>query len=149
MIPLHVNGSRTFDAFQGQCGAMKLKGKAVPPGSFLTKFSLSPCTPPGPVHLQRRKVEGQGRAPGIFLTAFSLSPCTAPLQGRCICGAVEFEAVLTGDLAPAFATFCHCNNCRRATSSSVAHIVGVPRTAFHVTQVRRRSVEVSALPLLM
>lgn len=46
-------------------------------------------------------------------------------QGRCLCGSVTF-----GFEGPEiWRAFCHCESCRRQTSSPVTAFVGVPRTA--------------------
>lgn len=42
-------------------------------------------------------------------------------RGRCLCGAIRFE--FEGD--PLWVAYCHCESCRRHTSSSVATVVGV------------------------
>ena len=47
-------------------------------------------------------------------------------KGRCFCGAISFEF----DGAPNWIAYCHCDSCRRATSSPVTAYVGVPYTAF-------------------
>lgn len=44
-------------------------------------------------------------------------------RGRCLCGAVRFEY----DGAPLWSAHCHCESCRRATSSPVTTYIGVPR----------------------
>lgn len=47
---------------------------------------------------------------------------TAPkTKGHCLCGAVEYE--FTGK--PLWVSHCHCETCRRHTSSAVATFVGV------------------------
>jgi hypothetical protein len=42
-------------------------------------------------------------------------------KGRCLCGAIRYE--FEGD--PLWVAYCHCESCRRHTSSSVATVVGV------------------------
>lgn len=49
--------------------------------------------------------------------------------GRCLCGAVRYE--YRGP--PQWVAHCHCDSCRRHTSSSVATYVGVARQAFRFT----------------
>lgn len=44
-------------------------------------------------------------------------------NGKCLCGAVTFEA--RGQ--PLWSAVCHCESCRRATSSPVTAFVGFPR----------------------
>lgn len=46
-------------------------------------------------------------------------------RGHCLCGAIQFEA--TGE--PLWQAVCHCESCRRATSSPVTAFVGFPRDA--------------------
>jgi hypothetical protein len=49
--------------------------------------------------------------------------------GHCLCGAVQFEY----DGAPTATVHCHCESCRRQTSSPVATFVLVPRAALRFT----------------
>ena len=49
--------------------------------------------------------------------------------GHCLCGAVQFEY----DGEPAETVHCHCESCRRQTSSPVATFVLVPRAALRFT----------------
>ena len=51
--------------------------------------------------------------------------------GRCLCGKVTFE--FEGDVN--WCAHCHCESCRRNTSSAVATFIGVPRAAFRFTGV--------------
>lgn len=46
-------------------------------------------------------------------------------SGRCRCGAVRFGF----DAAPSFASYCHCDDCRRATGAPVTAFVGVRASA--------------------
>ncbi|WP_114388867.1 GFA family protein [Notoacmeibacter marinus] len=46
---------------------------------------------------------------------------TSVANGRCRCGAVSFE--LTAE--PHFTSYCHCEDCRRATGAPVVAFVGV------------------------
>ena len=50
-------------------------------------------------------------------------------KGRCLCGAVtyEFEGPVT------WSSYCHCESCRRNTSSPVTAFIGVPRSAYRFT----------------
>ncbi len=50
-------------------------------------------------------------------------------RGRCLCGKVRYE--FEGEAN--WCGHCHCESCRRNTSSVVATFVGVPRTAFRFT----------------
>jgi hypothetical protein len=50
--------------------------------------------------------------------------------GRCLCGAIQYE--FQGE--PVEAVHCHCESCRRQTSSFVATFVMVPRTALRFTR---------------
>ena len=46
--------------------------------------------------------------------------------GRCLCGAIRFR--FGGE--PNWITHCHCESCRRATSSPLTTFVSVPREGF-------------------
>lgn len=50
-------------------------------------------------------------------------------RGRCLCGKVAYE--FEGDVN--WCGHCHCESCRRNTSSVVATFIGVPRAAFRFT----------------
>lgn len=50
--------------------------------------------------------------------------------GRCLCGKIAFA--YTG--APNWTLHCHCESCRRATSSPVTTWISVPRAGFAFTQ---------------
>jgi hypothetical protein len=53
-----------------------------------------------------------------------------PTTGHCLCRAVQFEFE-----GPPSATFhCHCESCRRTTSSPVTTWLNVPRSAFRFTR---------------
>ncbi|HEY2620405.1 MAG TPA: GFA family protein [Acetobacteraceae bacterium] len=49
--------------------------------------------------------------------------------GRCLCGAIHYEY----DGEPTLVVHCHCESCRRQTSSPVATFVIVPTTALRFT----------------
>ena len=51
---------------------------------------------------------------------------TAKVEGRCLCGSVVFN--YEGD--PNSTLHCHCESCRRATSSPMTTWISVPRSAF-------------------
>jgi hypothetical protein len=51
---------------------------------------------------------------------------TGKAEGRCLCGSVVFEY----DATPNWTLHCHCESCRRATSSPMTTWVSVPRSAF-------------------
>ena len=51
---------------------------------------------------------------------------TGKVEGRCLCGAVAFG--YEGD--PNWVLHCHCESCRRATSSPMTTWISVPRGAF-------------------
>jgi hypothetical protein len=53
-----------------------------------------------------------------------------PTSGHCLCGAIQYEY----DGEPLAAVHCHCDSCRRQTSSAVATFVMVPRTALRFTR---------------
>lgn len=46
-------------------------------------------------------------------------------SGRCLCGAVRYRV----EAAPLWMGHCHCESCRRATSSGFASFIGVARGA--------------------
>ncbi len=50
-------------------------------------------------------------------------------SGRCLCGDLAYE--FTGD--PLWVAYCHCESCRRQTSSAVATFVGLASTQFRYT----------------
>jgi hypothetical protein len=51
------------------------------------------------------------------------------IRGRCFCGAVTFAF----DGKPNWTLHCHCESCRRATSSPITTWLSVQRAAFWVT----------------
>jgi hypothetical protein len=51
---------------------------------------------------------------------------TGKVGGRCLCGAIEFQYGGT----PNWTLHCHCESCRRATSSPMTTWISVPRSAF-------------------
>lgn len=55
-------------------------------------------------------------------------------SGHCLCGAVAFE--YSGP--PNWVVHCHCESCRRATSSPMTTWVSVPRRALRFTRGRPR-----------
>lgn len=52
------------------------------------------------------------------------------VAGRCLCGSVAFQYVGT----PNWTLHCHCESCRRATSSPMTTWISVPRSAFSFTK---------------
>ena len=52
-------------------------------------------------------------------------------KGRCLCGAVSYEYQGPEN----WVGHCHCESCRRNTSSPYTTFVGVPRTAFRFTGI--------------
>jgi hypothetical protein len=50
------------------------------------------------------------------------------LDGRCLCGAVEYSS----DAEPVFQAVCHCRDCQRQTGSAFSVIVGVPADQFEL-----------------
>jgi hypothetical protein len=57
-----------------------------------------------------------------------------PVEGHCLCGAVIFEYAAQ----PNWVLHCHCESCRRATSSPMTTWISVPRDAFRFRQGRPR-----------
>ncbi len=53
-----------------------------------------------------------------------------PVTGRCLCGDIRYEYRGT----PVKILHCHCESCRRHTSSPVGSFVCVPRESFRFTQ---------------
>ena len=53
-----------------------------------------------------------------------------PTTGHCLCGAIAYE--FTG--APKWMSYCHCESCRRHTSSAVAAFVGTHAAQFRYTK---------------
>lgn len=53
----------------------------------------------------------------------------ATTRGRCLCGEITYEF----DGAENWRSYCHCESCRRNTSSPVTAFFGVPRAAFRFT----------------
>ncbi len=56
-------------------------------------------------------------------------PKQTTARGRCLCGAVQYE--YTGE--PVSIVHCHCESCRRQTSSPVATFVMVPAASLRFT----------------
>ena len=54
----------------------------------------------------------------------------APFAGGCACGAIRYACTVT----PIFSFNCHCRDCQRETGSAFAPVLGVPKTAFRITQ---------------
>lgn len=54
---------------------------------------------------------------------------TKTTSGRCLCGEIRYEFL--GD--PKWLSYCHCESCRRHTSSPVAAFVGLDRRQFRYT----------------
>lgn len=54
---------------------------------------------------------------------------TVTRDGRCLCGAVRYR--VTGE--PIWASHCHCESCRRATSAAFATYAGFDRERFEIT----------------
>jgi len=52
-------------------------------------------------------------------------------RGRCLCGAVRFEY----EGPENWVAHCHCESCRRTTSSPFTTFFGVPRTAYRFTGI--------------
>ena len=62
--------------------------------------------------------------------AVSLAGRDALIEGRCRCGAVQYQVNLPW---PPLTYACHCTRCQRATGSAFALQMPVPRTALQVT----------------
>lgn len=54
---------------------------------------------------------------------------TAILTGRCLCGAVRFQA----EAPPKWTAYCHCESCRRHTGAPVSAYAGFEREAVRWT----------------
>jgi hypothetical protein len=54
----------------------------------------------------------------------------AVLNGKCLCGAVEYAV----DDAFEYAMNCHCSNCRRTTGSAFKPIAGIRRERFQLVK---------------
>lgn len=63
-----------------------------------------------------------------------------PFSGGCACGAIRYHCTSE----PLFALNCHCRDCQRETGSAYAPILGVPASAFSVTQGTPSYFEVTA-----
>ena len=50
--------------------------------------------------------------------------------GRCLCGAIRYEY----SAAPIWVTHCHCESCRRQTSSPVTTFIVLPKASLRFTQ---------------
>jgi hypothetical protein len=57
------------------------------------------------------------------------TPGMSATSGHCLCRAVAFRY----EGKPNWTLYCHCESCRRATSSAVATWISVPRNAFRFT----------------
>jgi len=55
--------------------------------------------------------------------------------GRCLCGAIQFEA--RGK--PLWVAYCHCHSCRRSTGAPVTTFVGYLRSQIHYTSGERKT----------
>ena len=54
----------------------------------------------------------------------------AEVEGRCLCGSIAFRYYGT----PNWTLHCHCESCRRATSSPMTTWISVPRSSFCFTK---------------
>lgn len=54
----------------------------------------------------------------------------APFSGGCACGAIRYACTAE----PLLSLNCHCRDCQRETGSAFAPVLGVPKTAFAITQ---------------
>jgi hypothetical protein len=52
------------------------------------------------------------------------------VEGHCLCRAIVFEY----DAEPNWTLYCHCESCRRGTSSPITTWISVPRSAFRFKQ---------------
>jgi hypothetical protein len=55
---------------------------------------------------------------------------TGKVEGRCLCGSIVFQYEGT----PNWTLHCHCESCRRATSSPMTTWISVPRSTFFFTK---------------
>jgi hypothetical protein len=53
-----------------------------------------------------------------------------PTTGRCLCGDIRFEF----EGAPIRTVHCHCESCRRHTSSPISTFITIDRDSFRYTQ---------------
>ena len=60
--------------------------------------------------------------------------------GRCLCGAIRYEYEGEATLV----THCHCESCRRQTSSPVTTFIIVPKTALRFTAGQAKGVRLLA-----
>lgn len=68
------------------------------------------------------------------LTESSQPTIATDYEGGCMCGSVRFKYTFSAASKPVFAAYCHCSNCRKGASTSVAHLIGVPAPAFTITK---------------
>ena len=52
------------------------------------------------------------------------------VEGHCFCRSIIFEY----DAEPNWTVYCHCESCRRATSSPITTWISVPHSAFRIKQ---------------
>ena len=52
------------------------------------------------------------------------------VEGRCLCGSITFQY----EGSPNWTLHCHCESCRRATSSPLTTWISVPRRIFSFTK---------------
>ena len=55
-------------------------------------------------------------------------------EGGCFCQGVRYKYVLTEETKPLFNIFCHCYTCRKFSSTSMQHLLVIPKTGFTVTK---------------
>lgn len=63
-----------------------------------------------------------------------------PHTGGCLCGALRYEA--TGE--PAYAGYCYCEDCRKASGSGFIPFMGFPASAVRISGATRQFITKSA-----
>jgi hypothetical protein len=88
-----------------------------------------------PVHLRasrrhRLTHDGQSAQSNYPLQEHGAAMNATSVSGRCLCSSIVFHYTE----APNWTLHCHCESCRRATSSPLTTWISVPRSAFAFTK---------------